>query len=280
MLRRRFLVYCDYCGVSIEKVKSSINKTNFCSREHFNLWKIGRKRGPLSEGTKRKIGIANSIKLKGKKQSKETIQKRVESRKRWWGSLDRGQKLKLFTNSFLKASKSPQRIDKIRKAVKELWSSYTEVEKTERLKNWITAGSAPEAKKKAASTLGAKHFGQNTLETLMKLAFDKMGASYKSQYPIEREVVDKLGRNRYFFIDVAFPEYKVGIECDGAGPWHSDKEKDKNRQDEIESKGWIIIRFTGKAIKSNAEECAEQVLKVVKWRSINKLCLNLSGKLA
>lgn len=49
----------------------SIEKTAAANR--------GKKRPPASEERKRKIGEANKIALKGKKQSEETIQKRVES---------------------------------------------------------------------------------------------------------------------------------------------------------------------------------------------------------
>ncbi len=49
-----------------------------------------------------------------------------------------------------------------------------------------------------------------------------------------------------YFLDFADPVKKIGIEVDGR-KWHQDKEKDKIRQDWLESKGWKIFRITGLA---------------------------------
>lgn len=46
-------------------------------KEKMRLGNINRKRKPHSQETKDKIGLKNSISLKGKKQSKQTIEKRI-----------------------------------------------------------------------------------------------------------------------------------------------------------------------------------------------------------
>jgi G:T-mismatch repair DNA endonuclease (very short patch repair protein) len=43
-------------------------------------------------------------------------------------------------------------------------------------------------------------------------------------------------------IDIALPHRKIAIEYDGSY-WHQDEEKDKQRQKEIESLGWKVIRY-------------------------------------
>ena len=45
-----------------------------------------------------------------------------------------------------------------------------------------------------------------------------------------------------FSLDVAIPELKICFESDGSW-WHSNKEKDLERQNKIESIGWKLIRY-------------------------------------
>lgn len=47
-----------------------------------------------------------------------------------------------------------------------------------------------------------------------------------------------------YFIDFADPVLKIGIEVDGRR-WHTDIDKDKIRQQELEKLGWIIYRIQG-----------------------------------
>lgn len=53
------------------------------------------------------------------------------------------------------------------------------------------------------------------------------------QYPVNR-----------FFVDFGNPKVKVAIECDGK-EWHTDKEKDANRDKVILSEGWTVFRISG-----------------------------------
>lgn len=48
-----------------------------------------------------------------------------------------------------------------------------------------------------------------------------------------------------YFVDFGNPQARVAIECDGAA-FHRDIQRDKQRQAEIEAKGWTVYRFTGK----------------------------------
>jgi hypothetical protein len=47
------------------------------------------KNNPISEETKRKIGLANSISLKDKKQTKTTVKKRMVSLKKFWKNVSK-----------------------------------------------------------------------------------------------------------------------------------------------------------------------------------------------
>lgn len=52
-----------------------------------------------------------------------------------------------------------------------------------------------------------------------------------------------------YFADFADPIHKIVIECDGK-QYHTDIEKDKNRQSEIEKLGWVVLRFNPAQILS------------------------------
>lgn len=56
-----------------------------------------------------------------------------------------------------------------------------------------------------------------------------------------------------YFADFADPIHKIVIECDGK-EFHTDFEKDKIRQREIEKLGWIVLRFNPKQILSNIHD--------------------------
>ncbi|WP_339063542.1 DUF559 domain-containing protein [Tepidibacillus marianensis] len=83
------------------------------------------------------------------------------------------------------------------------------------------------------------------------------GERIKTESPIERHLYDALysrGHNivtQYpmgkYRIDIAFPQYKIAIECDGH-QFHSSKEakeRDKRKDKLLRSKGWKVIRIPG-----------------------------------
>lgn len=62
------------------------------------------------------------------------------------------------------------------------------------------------------------------------------------QYPVNR-----------FFVDFGNPKVKVAIECDGK-EWHTDKEKDANRDKIILGEGWTVFRITGSDCFKHCDE--------------------------
>lgn len=64
-----------------------------------------------------------------------------------------------------------------------------------------------------------------------------------------------------FRVDMAYPEKKLAIECDGFS-FHTGyyyQEKDRYRQSIIESKGWHFERFQGWLIYKHPEACAAKI---------------------
>ncbi len=56
------------------------------------------------------------------------------------------------------------------------------------------------------------------------------------------------------------------MECDGR-EFHSGEdahEKDRKRNNELTSYGWSILRFSGKEINSNSEECVKKIRRTIR----------------
>ena len=205
-------------------------------------------------------GLKNRTSLKSKKQSKECTEKKSKSEMAWWKKASIEEKTKRLQGlRNLSKDCKKKKDEKIGISVKKIWDSYSAEEKDNRVKNCASYWQTPESKIKAAKTNGSKNYGTNTLETLMRNTFVNMGVKeFEIQFPIKRSVLDKLGRSRYYFLDFGFPKYKIGVECDGE-PYHKDKDREFQRQKEIEEQGWKIIRFIGVEIVKDPIGCANKV---------------------
>lgn len=51
----------------------------------------------------------------------------------------------------------------------------------------------------------------------------------------------------------------VDVECDGA-PFHTDDERDAERDRVLRRKGWTVVRFSGRRIEHRVHECVDEVL--------------------
>jgi len=80
------------------------------------------------------------------------------------------------------------------------------------------------------------------IEQALWADFRSLGIVMYPQYPVGR-----------FFVDFGNPKAHVAIECDGAA-YHQDVESDKRRQQEIQSLGWTVYRFTGRECKQATED--------------------------
>lgn len=119
----------------------------------------------------------------------------------------------------------------------------------------------PETRAKMYQALGRAHTKGTWLERKMEWALGQLGLCPMRHHPIPCLQPDSHNRRRYWYVDFAFPDLKIAIECDGER-WHQDKARDARRQAEIESQGWTMLRFAGKEINADVGVCAERVARI------------------
>jgi very-short-patch-repair endonuclease/ribosomal protein L32 len=118
----------------------------------------------------------------------------------------------------------------------------------------------PENIKKGHQSCGSKNYGKTWLEERTGWALNKLGLKFESQYPIEYGL-DILNRKRYYFPDFAFPNNMLLVECDGSY-WHKGN-RDKIRQVRLNELGWQVVRFTDKEINKDLLGCANKVKSIL-----------------
>ena len=75
----------------------------------------------------------------------------------------------------------------------------------------------------------------------------------------------RIAPTRYRF-DFALPEHQIGIEIDGHN-WHSTRQQrqhDAKRDRILQGLGWRVLRFAAAEVTRNADECAKEVLDLLK----------------
>ena len=89
----------------------------------------------------------------------------------------------------------------------------------------------------------------------------------KEKVPAERQLFIREEKNWYCLdFGVFCKDGKIDIECDGE-TYHASKDaqtRDRKRNNELASYGWLVLRFTGKEIKRNAKDCVRQIKKAIK----------------
>jgi very-short-patch-repair endonuclease len=98
---------------------------------------------------------------------------------------------------------------------------------------------------------------QISIEDYMKEALEKAGLyKYcKQQFPVGSK-----------FIDFAFLEAKLALECDGHEYHHSEAwqiERDQKRDIYLARKGWRVLHIEGLAIRRNISLCIEKIEQVL-----------------
>ncbi|TET76024.1 MAG: DUF559 domain-containing protein [Candidatus Cloacimonadota bacterium] len=88
----------------------------------------------------------------------------------------------------------------------------------------------------------------------------------KEKIPAERKLFVREERRTYCLDFGLFcREGKIDVECDGEA-YHSSREalnKDRMRNNELASYGWLVLRFTGTEINKDAKACVRQIKKVI-----------------
>jgi len=70
-------------------------------------------------------------------------------------------------------------------------------------------------------------------------------------------------------LDAAIPNMKIGVEADGE-IWHNNPEKiakDKRRDIELASNGWIILRFTDKELNDHPQDVLNVIMQAIRKKS-------------
>lgn len=93
--------------------------------------------------------------------------------------------------------------------------------------------------------------------------------------PIETSLFKALKQNQIpaepqfrvgkYTLDFAVPSLGIAIEADGRG-WH-DSARDRSRDEDLKTLGWLTLRFTGSEIYWDAAGCADRVAAAVTQRS-------------
>lgn len=89
----------------------------------------------------------------------------------------------------------------------------------------------------------------------------------KEKIPAERQYFI-YDTNRTYCLDMAIfcKDRNINIECDGA-KYHSDPktiDQDRQRNNNLTTIGWSILRYSGKDINQNTSNCVKQVKQAVK----------------
>lgn len=82
---------------------------------------------------------------------------------------------------------------------------------------------------------------------------EKFGIIYETQKKIGKYRADIFIKTRYS---------KIVIECDGE-QYHKDKAKDRSRDQYMQELGYIVLRFTGSQINTNAEACTAKIIESI-----------------
>jgi len=93
------------------------------------------------------------------------------------------------------------------------------------------------------------------IEKLIKDGLTKRKLSFETQYRILS-----------YWVDFAFPNIKLVVECDGER-WHSTKEqllKDKQKDEKLTNVGWKVLRFREKEILKDSKEVVNKIENFIK----------------
>ncbi|WP_417444636.1 DUF559 domain-containing protein [Joostella sp.] len=120
----------------------------------------------------------------------------------------------------------------------------------------------PENIKKSAQALGNSH-NRSFIEKKMEWLLDELKIKNETQKIIYRKETKPNGQRRYYKPDFVLSDYKIIIECDG-DYWHSKTvDKDLKRQLELESMGYLVLRFKGSQIRNDLKTVSNEIQRAV-----------------
>lgn len=100
----------------------------------------------------------------------------------------------------------------------------------------------------------------STIEIIMQEALREKGLGFSTHYPIKGQP------------DIAFPENKLAVFCDGCY-WHAcsvhfpnqkKREMDEHVNEYLHKEGWTVLRLWEHEINENVEDCVNKIMEVMK----------------
>jgi len=89
----------------------------------------------------------------------------------------------------------------------------------------------------------------------------------REKIPVERQLFVAEGRKRYCLdFGIFCKKGRLDVECDGEA-FHSSKKdiiKDRDRNNELTSYGWSVLRFSGSEINRDPKECIRKIKRTIK----------------
>jgi len=173
-----------------------------------------------------------------------------------------------------------------KKGDKQAWNKGLTKETDERVKRYATAcHEGYKSGRNKPSFKGKKH-PQETKDRISKSRIEylkkhpdkipyRLNHSSKMSYP-EKRFMESLEENNIvgwvykyqvglYEYDFAFPEIKLDVEIDGGTHLQEKVKKIDQRRDAwSRSRGWEVLRFTAKEVKSNIQQLIEQLKIVLK----------------
>ncbi len=123
----------------------------------------------------------------------------------------------------------------------------------------------------------------NHLRTVMRVLADVEGGSHseleglfrdllrRARLPLPAQQVALRLNGRRLWLDAAYADLKIAIEIDGR-LYHlmsEDWENDLDRQNEIVLDGWLLLRFTARAIRHHPDDVVRRVADALNQRSVS-----------
>lgn len=248
-------VECKRCGKLIPFDKKYCSDSCHSKDTTEGQWADPKHRKNVSE----KNRIANLEQYASGKRDGKANTKKAHEKMRLLGK--QGLHPSQFGCEWMKGENSPSKRPDVRKKIslskmgdKNPMRKYPELAVTagKRMKQFFIDN--PD---KHPNRIMAKKGHETGIEKKFRKALESRNVKFEKQYPILS-----------YFVDFALPELKIAIEVDGEY-WHQDKGRDRKRQDEIEAEGWLVLRYKGREVADNVENCVDELSRVMMNHSGN-----------
>lgn len=245
----------EICNLYINENKGSHELAKMFSTKHYAILRLLKKNG-----------------VKSRSNSEAQMLSMTEERRK-----NQSEKIK---NIF---KEHPQRSEIFTERMREFHKKNPEF-RSKKMKDWLSdaenykkfcatmklKSNTPEAKERQRNFRMTQVFplqDAKTTEIPMQNELNKREIKFKKHYLL-RNIEGRIIRQG----DIAFPEVKLVVECDG-DYWHGNpkvfgilnpmqierKERDKKQDDEISKTGWKVLRFWESDIQDDVSHCVDKI---------------------